>query len=343
MSETDLLPNALHFSLNVSDLARSRNFYATLLGSDPVKVRSDYVKFEIADPALVLSLVPGRPESSGSVNHAGLRVSGCDELVAIQHRLEAAGFSTRREDGVACCYAKQTKFWVLSPDHLLWEIYVFLQDVEDEESHACGNLDKMSLQAADREPGAPTRSWSRGLGDGDLPDVIPFEANWLHEVHLEGISNLLSGAQLASFYAEVFRVLRPGGVARLHGLSADRPLQDSAPSLPGPAAEVRYVPSHGGVAEALSSVGFCGVRFETLSERGYFEIEGIPLREFRVIARKPGHRPKAAKHQAIYLGPMRELTDDFGNRFPCGLAVPLNVHDWTALKESACAEWFLLT
>jgi hypothetical protein len=50
--------------------------------------------------------------------------------VQVQHRLEAAGFRTKREDGVECCYALQTKFWVTDPDQLLWEIYVFHEDVE---------------------------------------------------------------------------------------------------------------------------------------------------------------------------------------------------------------------
>ena len=40
----------------------------------------------------------------------------------IQKRLETAGVSTRREEGVACCYALQTKFWVHDPDDAMWEI-----------------------------------------------------------------------------------------------------------------------------------------------------------------------------------------------------------------------------
>jgi catechol 2,3-dioxygenase-like lactoylglutathione lyase family enzyme len=343
MNEIESLPNAFHLSLNVSDLERSRTFYAVLLGCDPVKVRPDYVKFETSDPALVLSLLPGRPDSSGPVNHAGLRVSGSETLVAIQHRLEAAGFATRREDGVVCCYAEQTKFWILSPDRLLWEIYVFHTDVDDEEHHCAENADKMALAEAGKPEAESRRRWSRSLEDGDLPDAIPFAANWFHEVNLEGIGNLRPAPDLGGFYAEVFRVLRPGGEVQLHGLSADRGLQDSAPNLPGAAAAVRHVPSHHDVAHALASAGFRAVRFSALSERGYFELEGVPLREFRLTAVKPGHRPKATAHQAIYLGPLAEVTDDFGNRFVCGEPVRLNVHDWTALKQGGLADSFHLT
>ena len=47
-----------HLSLNVSDLDRSVQFFKTLFGTDPAKQRSDYAKFELLDPPLVLSLEP---------------------------------------------------------------------------------------------------------------------------------------------------------------------------------------------------------------------------------------------------------------------------------------------
>ena len=101
-----------------------------LLGVEPAKVRPDYAKFDLADPPLVLSLAPGRAASGGNLNHAGLRVRNAEELVEIQRRLEAAGMPTQREEGVECCYARQTKFWIADPDGALWEIYVFHEDID---------------------------------------------------------------------------------------------------------------------------------------------------------------------------------------------------------------------
>src|SRR5881396_911132 len=86
-----------HASLNVSNLDRSIAFYRVLLGVEPAKVRADYAKFDLAEPPLVLSLIPGRPGSGGNLNHAGLRVRSAEELVDVQHRLEAAGMPTQRE------------------------------------------------------------------------------------------------------------------------------------------------------------------------------------------------------------------------------------------------------
>lgn len=129
MSAIDPGLRKFHLSLNASNLERSVEFYRILLGVGPAKVKPDYAKFDLADPPLVLSLVPGEAGRVGSLNHAGLRVRDSEELVEIQRRLERAGMPTQRQDGIECCYAKQTKFWIADPDGALWEVYVFHEDV----------------------------------------------------------------------------------------------------------------------------------------------------------------------------------------------------------------------
>ena len=37
---------------------------------------------------------------------------------------------TKREEGVECCYARQTKFWAHDPDGNLWEVYTFDGDID---------------------------------------------------------------------------------------------------------------------------------------------------------------------------------------------------------------------
>src|SRR4051812_45199025 len=105
-----------HLSLNVGDLARSVEFYRTLFGAEPAKRRGDYAKFELDDPPLVLSLEPTPRPVGGPLNHLGFRFADAKALVAMQERLERAGVRSQREDGVECCYARQTKFWVHDPD-----------------------------------------------------------------------------------------------------------------------------------------------------------------------------------------------------------------------------------
>jgi catechol 2,3-dioxygenase-like lactoylglutathione lyase family enzyme len=117
-----------HVSLNVGDLPRSLAFYQALLGDGPVKAYSDYAKFEIEEPPLVMSLKPHAAHKGGPLNHLGLRVRTTEELIAVQRRLEAAGYRPSRQDDVRCCYAHQTKFWVADPDDTLWEVYVLHAD-----------------------------------------------------------------------------------------------------------------------------------------------------------------------------------------------------------------------
>src|SRR5262245_38286399 len=100
-----------HLSLNVSNLERSVAFYCTLFGVEPAKLRHDYAKFELDDPPLVLSLEPTPRTGVGALNHTGFRMPDAASLVAMQERLERAGIHAQREEGVECCYARQTKFW----------------------------------------------------------------------------------------------------------------------------------------------------------------------------------------------------------------------------------------
>ena len=326
-----------HASLNVADLSRSIAFYRVLLGVEPSKVRSDYAKFDLAEPPLVLSLIPGRPATGGHLNHAGLRVRTGEELVEIQHRLEAAGMPTRREDGVECCYARQTKFWITDPDGALWEIYVFHDDIEEPGDAAPPRVEPIQIQ---RAQSSPHRAWEHHLHE-PVPAAIPCADNSLHEVRLEGSINLAPATpNLNGLWKEALRVLRPGAAISVRGLAGDRACP-SAITLPGPAAAVQHVPTASDVAEQLARAGFADIQIEKLSETAYFVVDGVAMRELRIVARKPGYRPAVRAHQAVYLGPMREIVDDFGTVFPRGVPTSVNVHDWQLLQTSAAAGSFL--
>jgi catechol 2,3-dioxygenase-like lactoylglutathione lyase family enzyme len=326
-----------HASLNVEDLDRSIAFYRVLLGAEPAKVRSDYAKFDLAEPPLVLSLIPGRPGAGGNLNHVGLRVRNAEELVEIQRRLEAAGLHTEREEGVECCYARQTKFWISDPDRALWEIYVFHDDIGDHGSAAPPRAEPLRLDTAQAR--APL-AWEHRLRD-PIPSRIPHEDNTLHEVRLEGSINAAPEAEnRAGLLTESLRALRPGAAIYIHGLAGDRPSRTS-PSLSGPAAAVQHVPATGEVVDDLVRAGFVEIQIEKLSPTAYFVVDGVPMRELRVVARKAGYRPGTATHQAVYLGPMGQVIDDFGNVFRRGVATPLNVHDWQMLSKSAASSAFL--
>ena len=326
-----------HASLNVADLERSIAFYRALLGAEPAKVRSDYAKFDLADPPLVLSLIPNRPGAGGPLNHAGLRMRNAEELVEVQRRLEAAGMPTQREEGVECCYARQTKFWITDPDGALWEIYVFHEDIDD---HGEASPLRPEVVQIETKPAMPLRAWVHHLRDA-IPARIPHDDNTLQEVRLEGSFNVAPETEnRAVLLAEALRTLRPEAAIHLHGLAGDRACTEPI-ALPGPAAAVRHVPAVSAVADELARAGFVDIRIDKLSETAFFVVAGVPMRELRITARKPGYRPKVQSHQAVYLGPMRQVEDDFGTVLRRGVPTAMNIHDWQILARSAASGSFL--
>ncbi len=162
-----------HLSLNCTDLTRSLAFYRVLFACEPAKVRSDYAKFELDEPPVVMSLIPLPASAGGTLNHVGLRLRDAQSLVAVQARLEAAGFATEREDGVECCYSKQTKFWVTDPDRTLWEIY-HLHDDEDhvEPTSAHSPSTVVAIQTLLSTPPQVRVTWSHNLTQPSPPGSI---------------------------------------------------------------------------------------------------------------------------------------------------------------------------
>ena len=182
----------------------------------------------------MLSLVPRAPVHGGNLNHAGIRMKSSEELVEVQHRLEKAGFPTRREDGVECCYALQTKFWVTDPDQVLWEIYVFHDDVDH---HGSGRARPDDVEDATPGPSANV-VWEHRIGS-PLAARVPHDDNSLHEVRLEGtVNQKLEAGQIEALFADAMRALRPGAILRIHGLAGDREVTSELPQLPGPSAVV---------------------------------------------------------------------------------------------------------
>jgi catechol 2,3-dioxygenase-like lactoylglutathione lyase family enzyme len=53
------MTNTFHVSVYVRSIPEAVAQYRKILGIEPAKVRSDYAKFEIADPPVILSLNTG--------------------------------------------------------------------------------------------------------------------------------------------------------------------------------------------------------------------------------------------------------------------------------------------
>lgn len=120
-----------HFSLYVSDTEETVKFYSKLFGHEPVKVKADYAKFELEDPALVVSFIQAPEKVRKDFGHMGFMVRSTDQVEQRKTALKSLNVDIALEEQeVACCYAKQDKFWVNDPDGYEWEVYHLINDVE---------------------------------------------------------------------------------------------------------------------------------------------------------------------------------------------------------------------
>lgn len=321
-----------HLSLNVSDLPRSIAFYRVLFGLAPAKVRADYAKFELDDPPVVLSLEPAAPGAGGPLNHLGFRLADSAGLVAMQERLAREGIETQREDGVECCYARQTKFWVHDPDRTLWEVYTFEGDIEHRgEGQAHEKV--LPPVAAKAAPVV----FEHRLGQ-PVPPRLEFADGSVDEVRLRGSYNVpVSDDDSRRLLTEARRVLKPGGRVFAHTLVAERALS-GPPELTGAAAYVKHTPTEGEIVARLEEAGFVGGRLVKYDAGPCFVRQGVGLREQQLEAFQPTTAGKTVS--VLYKGPFAKVTDDRGLVYPRGQRVTVDAG--TAERLRSNAEAFLV-
>jgi catechol 2,3-dioxygenase-like lactoylglutathione lyase family enzyme len=318
-------------SLNVTDLNRSVHFYRTLLATEPAMRGAQQVRFEIRNPPVVLCLVPAAQAPGGSLNHVGLRLPDSAALVEVQRRLEEAGIATQRQEGVECCYAKQTKFWVTDPDRHLWELYVLEEDIDH------SGFDDAPHPAP--EPAANPIIWEHRLM-APVPERIPHADGSVDEVRLEGSFNArLEDLRPGLFLAEAFRVLKPGGRIMAHGLVGTQPAEK--PALPGLAALVQRVPSIDECVDVLRTAGFGNLFFEQLKAVTCLQIDDVELREMRLVGTRPAEAKTAPERRVLYKGPLAQVDDGEGTVYPRGAAVAVSERTWQLLHDGPAAGQFL--
>lgn len=117
-----------HLAINVRNVEQSIEFYKKLFGIEPLKVRTGYAKFDVANPPLNFTLNQVPFDGTGALSHLGIQVASTDDVIAMRDSWKASGLLPREEMQTTCCYALQDKAWVHDPDGNEWEVFVVLQD-----------------------------------------------------------------------------------------------------------------------------------------------------------------------------------------------------------------------
>lgn len=317
-----------HIALHTRDLDRAEQFYRLLFGAPATAQFHGGARFELSEPPLTLLLHHSPQQPGGALNHCGLRLPDAAALVTVQRRLEEQGLATQRQEGVECCYALQTKFWVTDPDGILWEVYTVHEDIEH------SGFDDPPPTAAP----VPNSVWEHRLTDA-WPERLPHADGALDEVRLEGSFNAaVQPNQLDALLGEVRRVLRPGGRLAVHALVGDVPFP-GAPQLPGLAALVQYVPLEYEPLAALERAGFVSMHFEKLDQVHCFGVDGVALRELQLSAWKP-ETAKWPSACVVYKGPFAQVEDDLGTVLMRAEETTLPWSTAERLRLGAAAEQF---
>lgn len=334
-------PVTFHVSLNVPDLGRAVEFYSVLFGVGPAKRHDDYAKFEVADPPLILSLVPHPPGPGASLSHLGLRVDSDESIRTYRDRLEAAGVCTDAQDGTTCGYARQNKLWVKDPFGTFWEVYRVEADVSPESVRRSveGKAARADAEACAGSTAAAV-TWEHFVSN-PVPDRIPHADATVDEVRLVGTFNSdIPDAARAALVADAFRALKPGGKVVTHGLMGDKLFPGAPPQLPGLAAMVSRVPVQTEPAAAFRAAGFVGVQVVKYTEKPWFTHDGVELREVKLVAWKPAPGGDGER-LVLYKGPFARAVADGGYAFERGKRTAVPAAVWQQLRHGPTAEQFL--
>ncbi len=117
-----------HIHVGVKDINQSVQFYSTLFGQKPTKLKDDYAKWMLEDPRINFAISTRVGENG--VDHLGIQVDEDAELTELTDRLKKADLGVHSEGETTCCYAESKKAWVQDPSGVAWETYRTMGDAE---------------------------------------------------------------------------------------------------------------------------------------------------------------------------------------------------------------------
>jgi ubiquinone/menaquinone biosynthesis C-methylase UbiE len=137
------------------------------------------------------------------------------------------------------------------------------------------------------------------------------------------VLNLVQSQDKNRLFAEMYRVLKPGGRIAISDIVSDEPVPGHLARDPDLwSACVSGAFQEEELLRAFEAAKFYGIKIEEFRSEAYQTIEGIEFRAVAVTAYKGKEGPCIERNQAvIYRGPWKQVVDDDGHTLPRGARI----------------------
>ena len=157
------------------------------------------------------------------------------------------------------------------------------------------------------------------------------------------VLNLVDASEKARLFAEIFRVLKPGGRAVISDIVSDervpQEMQDDAELWSGC---ISGAFQESDFLAAFEHAGFYGVHMPVLQQEPWQTVQGIEFRSATVIAYKGKEGPCFEHNEAvIYRGPFTSVTDELGHTFYRGERIAVCRKTFDILNREPYADHFV--
>ena len=157
------------------------------------------------------------------------------------------------------------------------------------------------------------------------------------------VLNLVAADDRRRLFAEMFRVLRPGGRATISDITCNQLPPDELrndPQLWSGCISGAF--TEGGFLQAFEQAGFGPLEIVDRQLNPWTVVAGIEFRSMTVTAYKPPVvSSERASVEVIYRGPWRSVTDDTGRTYERGARKAVDAGSFAALSHAPYAEDFL--